>query len=63
MKEKKYIRLPQFASSLMSTDSMKDPFQLAQYNLVGLPNTNQYNVCYVPLDNSKQHQMVMVILK
>ncbi len=37
--EKKNIKLPHFASALISSRSTRVPPQLAQYNLVGLPNT------------------------
>jgi hypothetical protein len=52
--KKKNIKMSHFASALIQPDSMKVPFQLAQYNLVELPDTDQYNVYYVPLDNSKK---------
>jgi len=54
MQEKKNIKLPHVASALTSTDSTRVPSRLAQYNLVGLPNTNHYNVCCVLSNNSKK---------
>jgi hypothetical protein len=46
--------MPHSASALIPTDSMKVLFQLAQYNLVELPNIDQYNVCCAPSDNSRK---------
>ena len=53
-KGKKKIILPRFAFALTPIYSLRVLSPFAQYNLVEFPNTDQYNVYYVPSNNSER---------